>query len=76
MKSLRPDVTSLIRWKWVLMGLGFAAFAGFGVTGGVLADAGWNRIGYLLFPLAILGWVVAACGVCLHVYDVSRKNSN
>ena len=75
-KSMRQLMTRLIRLKWVLMGFGAAAFAGFGVTGGVLADAGWDRIIYVTAPLAIAGWVAAAFGVGLHVYDLSRKNSN
>ena len=75
MKSIGQYVTRLVRLKWILIGVGLAAFAGFGVTGGVLADAGWNRIGNLMLGLAIFGWVVAACGVCLYVYDFIRQTA-
>ena len=71
---LTPEhLSRLIRLKWILMGFGAAAFAAFGVTGGMLADAGWKRTPYVTAPLAIGGWVIAALGVGLHVYDLSRK---
>jgi hypothetical protein len=76
MKAIRESLTQLIRLKWVLMGVGFVAFAGFGVIGAMLRDAGWTRTDNVMAPLAILGWGIAAFGIGLHVYDFIRKNSN
>ena len=39
---MRPTpeyLAGMIRLRWVVMGLGAAAFVGFGLTGGMLADA-------------------------------------
>lgn len=76
MRLASEHLSRLIRLKWVLLGVGAAAFAGFGVTGGMLADAGWKQTAYVTGPLAMAGWVVGAFGVGLHVYDLSRKKSD
>jgi hypothetical protein len=68
-------LTRLIRLKWILMAVGFAVFVGFGLTGAMLADAGWKRTNNVMAPVAILGWVAAAFGACLHAYDFIRRNS-
>jgi len=76
MNLIGEHLTRLIRLKWILMGFGGAVFVGFGLTGAMLADAGWKRTNDVMAPLAILGWVVSAFGICLHVYDFIRRNSN
>jgi hypothetical protein len=66
----------LVGIRWWLMGLGAALYVGFGLTGGMLADAGWKRIGNALLALALLGWIIWALGVGLHVYNLWRTDTS
>lgn len=66
----------LIGVRWRLLGLGAALYFGFGLTGGMLADAGWKRIGNALLAFALLGWILWALGAGLHVYNLWRRDTN
>jgi hypothetical protein len=48
MKLDREHLTRLVRLKWALMAAGATAFFGFGLTGAMLAEAGWKRTGNVL----------------------------
>jgi hypothetical protein len=41
------------------MAAGGASFVLFGLTGAMLADAGWKRVGNVISPLAIICWCAA-----------------
>ena len=73
MEPERDQLSRLIALKGVLMAAGGAGFVLFGLTGAMLADAGWKRVGNVISPLAIICWCAAAIGACIHAYDFLRR---